>query len=81
MGEDSISEMKIFIQKYSKLFYLTTAFIITLGIAGINYSYSQPTPSTASEVNQTGLQAQDPSPTNTSIKLLFHNILVGIKLC
>ena len=66
MGEDSISEMKIFTQKYSKSFYLTTAFIITLGIAGINYSYSQPTPSTASEVNQTGLQAQDPSPTNTS---------------
>jgi hypothetical protein len=58
--------MKIFTQKYSKLFYLTTAFIITLGIAGINYSYSQPTPSTTSEVNQTDLQSQDPSPTNTS---------------
>ena len=66
MGEDSISEMKIFTQKYSKLFYLTTAFIITLGIAEINYSYSQPTPSTTSEVNQTDLQAQDPSLTNTS---------------
>ena len=66
MGEDSILEMKIFTQKYSKLFYLTTAFIITLGITGINYSYSQPTPPTTSEVNQTDLQAQDPSLTSTS---------------
>lgn len=56
MGEDSILEMKIFTQKYSKLFYLTTAFIITLGITGINYSYSQPTPPTTSEVNQTDQQ-------------------------
>ena len=81
MGEDSILEMKIFTQKYSKLFYLTTAFIITLGITGINYSYSQPTPPTTSEVNQTDLQAQDPSLTSIiNIKLRFHNILVGIKL-
>jgi|RhiMethySRZTD1v2_1073278.scaffolds.fasta_scaffold1233873_1 hypothetical protein len=59
--------MKTFTQKYSKIFYLTTAFIITLGIAEINYSYSQPTPSsTTSEVNQTDLQAQDSSSTNTS---------------
>ena len=58
--------MKILTQKYSKLFYLTTAFIITLGIAGINYSYSQPTPPPTSEVNQSDLQSQDPSLTNTS---------------
>src|SRR6187431_1318756 len=58
--------MKIFTQKYSKLFHLTTAFIITLGIAGINYSYSQPTPPPTSEVNQSDLQSQDPSLTNTS---------------
>src|SRR6478672_6520953 len=58
--------MKILTQKYSKLFYLTTAFIITLGIAGINYSYSQPTPPTTSEVNQIDLQSQDPSLTSTS---------------
>ena len=57
--------MKIFTQKYS-IFYLTTAFIITLGIAGINYSYSQPTPPPTSEVNQTDLQSQDPSLTSTS---------------
>jgi len=58
--------MKMF-QKYSKLFYLTIAFIITLGITGINYSYSQPThSSTTSEVNQTDLQAQDSSSNNTS---------------
>ena len=57
--------MKIFTQKYS-IFYLTTAFIITLGIAGINYSYSQPTPPPNSEVNQTDLQSQDPSLTSTS---------------
>ena len=55
-----------FTQKYSKLFYLTPAFIITLGIAEINYSYSHPTPSTTSEVNQTDLQAQISSLTNTS---------------
>jgi hypothetical protein len=58
--------MKIFTQKYSKLFYLTTALFITLGIAGINYSYSQPTPPPTSEVNQSDLQSQDPSLTNTS---------------
>ena len=57
--------MKTFTQKYSKLFYLTTAFILTIGIAEINYSYSQPTASTTSEANQTDLQAQDSSSTNT----------------
>jgi hypothetical protein len=58
--------MKTFTQKYSKLFYLTTAFIITLGIAGINYGYSQSTASITSKVNQTDVQTQDPSSTNTS---------------
>ena len=58
--------MKIFTQKYSKLFYLTSALFITLGIAGINYSYSQPTPPTTSEVNQTDLQSQDPYLTTIS---------------
>jgi len=58
--------MKIFTQKYSKLFYLTTALFITLGIAGINYSYSEPTPPATSEVNQTDLQSQNPSLTSTS---------------
>jgi hypothetical protein len=58
--------MKIFTQKYSQLFYLTIALIITLGIAGINYSYSQPTPPTTSEVNQSDLQSQDPYLTTIS---------------
>ena len=58
--------MKIFTQKYSKLFYLTTAFIMTLGIEEINYSYSQPNPSISSEENQADIQVPDPSSTNTS---------------
>lgn len=51
---------------YSKLLYLTTASIITFGIAGINYSYSQSAPPTTSEVDQTDLQSQDPTLTNIS---------------
>ena len=59
--------MKIYTHKYSKLFYFTTAFIITLGVAGINYSYSQPTsPTITSEANQTDIQTQVLSSTNTS---------------
>lgn len=58
--------MKVFdIQKYSKILNITTiALIITLGISGLNYSYSQPTPPTTSE-NQISQQVNDSSLFNT----------------
>ncbi len=58
--------MKVFdIQKYSKIFIIiTSVLIITLGIFGLNYSYSQPTSTIASE-NQISQQANDPSLINT----------------
>ena len=58
--------MKIIdIQKYSKILYLTTCvLIITLGISGLDYSYSQPTPPTTSE-NQIDQQVQNSSLSST----------------
>lgn len=58
--------MKVFdIQEYSKIFIISTSMlIITLGISGLNYSYSQPVPPTISE-NQLSPQVNDPSSINT----------------
>ena len=58
--------MKVFdIQKYSKIFIRSASvLIITLGISGLNYSYSQPISPTMYE-NQLSQQVNDPSFMNT----------------
>ncbi|MDQ2684745.1 MAG: hypothetical protein M3Y25_02740 [Thermoproteota archaeon] len=59
--------MKVFgIQQYPKILIMTTSIlVITLGILGINYSYSQPTDPTASE-NQISQQVTNSSLIDTS---------------